>query len=79
MTIVLQIPTGAPAPDLELSARQHDAALVAQARNATIAECQHELRHAADLLEQAFRKAGLSLVLIEAYRYSADMLEALRT
>jgi hypothetical protein len=79
MTIVLQIAPGAPPPDPELAAREHEAALIAQVRNATIAECQRELRAEAEKLEHLLLGAKWPTLVASAWRAGADMLEELRS
>jgi hypothetical protein len=79
MTIVLQIPAGTPPPDPELAAAEHEAQLIAQVRNATIAECQRYIRDTAEALEIAFRRANLPTIMATAYRSAADLLEVLRS
>ena len=73
----------AAAPDAELAAREHDARLVAQVRNATIAECQRWLRESADATMRAaslfapkFRQPCFERA--DGYRSAADLLEVLR-
>lgn len=67
----------------ETDGRENDARLVAQVRNATIAECQRWLREAAELAERVARiypiaGAGMSYAASH-YRSAANLLEALRT
>lgn len=77
MTIVLEIPAGGPDP--ELAAQAHEAALVAQVRLATIAECQRKLRDEADIVDALLAGASLATVIASAWRSGADLLEGLRT
>jgi hypothetical protein len=82
---VLDIPTGllvehlqaAAAP--ETSQAEHDARLVAQVQNATIAMCCRELRHTADDFERLLPAATLPTIMAAAYRSAADHLETLRS
>jgi hypothetical protein len=76
MTIVLQIPSGTPP---EPSPAEHEAALIAQVRNATIAECQRELRATADKLEETLPGASWPCLMASAWRSGADLLEVLRS
>lgn len=69
----------AAAPDPELAAKEHEAALVLQVRRATIAECQAFIRDAADKLQIAFERSKLPTIMVTAYRSAADLLEALRS
>ncbi|HKO84910.1 MAG TPA: hypothetical protein VJ140_10210 [Actinomycetota bacterium] len=71
-------------PDAELAAREHEAALTAQVRNATIAECQRWLResaktatYAAWIFEPKYRQPFFDRAA--GYRSAADLLEALRS
>lgn len=71
-------------PDSELAARENEARLVAQVRNATIAECQRWLHQSAEAIERAaylFPPQHRNTLLTGAaqYRSAANVLEALRT
>jgi hypothetical protein len=63
----------------ELAAKEHEARLVVQIRNATIAECQRELRATADHFERLLPGASLPTMMAAAYRSGADHLEVLRS
>ncbi len=61
---------------------EHDAALIARVRLATIGECQAWIRHAADAMERMARVKGVEAAMkagAEQYRHVADMLELLRS
>lgn len=73
MTIILDIAPNTPPPDAELAARAHDAALVAQVRNASIAECQRFVRDHGLILARVSPEAG------RHYMDAAALLEVLRS
>jgi len=58
------------------------AALIAEIRSATIAECQRALRDSADAVERTFRQHRLMAwapdTVVTGYRRSANLLEALQ-
>ncbi len=74
----------AAAPDAELAAREHEARLVAQVQNATIAMCQRWILQSAAAIDRAAllfppqHRNGLATAA-HHYRSAANVLEALRT
>ena len=54
------------------------AALIAQTRTATIAECQRALRTTADHIDRQLSRTDIRDAVTDGYRRSADLLEMLK-